>query len=198
MTKKQNSIPNSRRRPQVPQIMAAAVEMHLAGHLGRTLRSASSEYNCMGMVFASRRTCIDVDQLEWILEEDGYKPVAPDAVCRGDLLVYRSAEGPAHVGVVWRHEPDVRRAVWRTEILESVGSRRRVFPRGRGRRAPVGHSASVLDRSPAIDHMNAKELCERLEATDTAAQLNVVSGWRQFVRALTQLQEFKALATEGR
>jgi len=74
------------------------------------------------MVFASRRTWVDVDLVYWILEEDGYRPIKPEAVCPGDLLVYNDPEGPTHIGVVWQHEPDVERATWRTDILSQWGA----------------------------------------------------------------------------
>ena len=62
----------------------------------------SNTYNCMGMIFASRRTWIQPEHLEMILEEDGYRQLDhPDELEQGDLVVYRDNGGNAtHIGVV--------------------------------------------------------------------------------------------------
>jgi hypothetical protein len=120
MTKKRSLIPNALRQPRPPAAMREAKAMYLTDE--RQLRSLSSEYNCMGLVFASRRTCIDVGIVDWILREDDYKLVSIDKVRRGDLLVYRNADGPSHVAIVWTHDPDVARAEWRTTVLSQWGA----------------------------------------------------------------------------
>ena len=99
--------------------MAAAVKMH--ERADRKLRSAGSDYNCMGLVFACRRTVIDVENLPWILKDDGYKPIEPRAVVPGDLLVYDWEGAPTHVGIVWEHEPLPEDATWKTRILSQWG-----------------------------------------------------------------------------
>lgn len=69
-------------------------------------RSSSGRYNCMGMVFAARRTAIDIDQLDMILRDDEYRPVSSlDLAKEGDVVVY--GQGPGirrHVGIVLRTE----------------------------------------------------------------------------------------------
>lgn len=69
------------------------------------LRSLTSEYNCFGMVFASRRTWIaDGDVVEkTIFPDEGFSKVAAlQEVKVGDVVVYRKTEnGPIeHVGLV--------------------------------------------------------------------------------------------------
>lgn len=96
--------------------------MHTSEHRQIRLRSLASEYNCMGMVFASRRTSIDVEHMERILQDDGYRRIAPEFVMLGDLIVYRDQHGVAqHVGLVCKHDPDVARAGWNTEVLSQWG-----------------------------------------------------------------------------
>jgi len=37
-----------------------------------SVRSLDSSYNCMGMIFAARRTVLDTDVLHYIIDDDGY------------------------------------------------------------------------------------------------------------------------------
>ena len=121
-TCKGRPIKNTRRLPLIPAIMKAAAEMHTASHSSAKLRSLSSEYNCMGMVFASRRAEIDVGELPTILQDDEYIEVAPNKVERGDVLVYKDAAlNPTHVGIVYSHSPNVCKANWDTTVLSQWG-----------------------------------------------------------------------------
>lgn len=54
------------------------------------LRSiATTRYNCHGLTFGSRRTCIDDPKsIAQILSDDGYKHVAREAVLPGDIVLY--------------------------------------------------------------------------------------------------------------
>ena len=55
--------------------LKAANEITARNNPAAELRAVCSEYNCMGLVFASRRTTIEIDQLRFILQEDGYIPL---------------------------------------------------------------------------------------------------------------------------
>jgi hypothetical protein len=58
------------------------------GHDGRTLRSLTARYNCIGMAFANRRTCIEPEEVALILHEDDYIDVQrPADVMPGDLVI---------------------------------------------------------------------------------------------------------------
>lgn len=59
-------------------------------------------YNCHGLVFASRRTCItEPTAISRILADDGYVEIQDTEVLAGDIIVYYSAEGdPEHSAVV--------------------------------------------------------------------------------------------------
>ena len=70
------------------------------------LRSLSTyPYNCVGMVFASRRAWIDPKHVYRILNEDGYRKISLDEVKQGDVVLYKyqiNDDEPTHVAlVVW-------------------------------------------------------------------------------------------------
>jgi hypothetical protein len=69
-----------------------------------TCRSLTAMYNCVGLVFASRRTVVDCKHLELILQDDGYRPVTREKIVEGDVVVYHRANEPQHVGIVFRLE----------------------------------------------------------------------------------------------
>ena len=101
-TRKNTSIPNTRRKPQAPVSMQAAQAMVLGEHPSAKVRSLSSVYNCMGMVFASRRTWVEPDYLQMILEDDEYRPIDRNELHRGDVVVYRNNHDEiSHVGIVY-------------------------------------------------------------------------------------------------
>lgn len=76
------------------------------------LRSATQVYNCFGLVFASRRTCVnyeDDSSIQRILVDDEYRHINVVECRVGDVVVYRNDEGEiTHVGLV-AAEPSVGR-----------------------------------------------------------------------------------------
>jgi hypothetical protein len=66
--------------------------------------SASTVYNCHGLVFAARRTSIvDDEDVNAILEDDGYHPLPwdPDRWLPGDIVLYRDKVGRiVHSGII--------------------------------------------------------------------------------------------------
>jgi hypothetical protein len=120
-TRKGNYIRNERLREASPEILRSMLEMD-RGFTSARLRSATQTYNCMGMVFAARRTAIASDLLDWILEEDGYSLVNNDhEVEIGDLVVYRNGGHPEHVGVVVGIEQDILRGSIEFDIMSKWG-----------------------------------------------------------------------------
>lgn len=101
-TKRGRQIPNDRPLEQNPARLRAARDMVLNAHGSARLRSLTGVYNCVGMVFASRRTSIEPDELQAILEDDEDRRLSSDAeLVVGDLVVYRDSVGsPVHVGLV--------------------------------------------------------------------------------------------------
>lgn len=58
-------------------------------------------YNCVGLVFASRRAFIDPEHIPKILSDDGYIKVQRSSVNVGDIVVYTNDENePIHIGVI--------------------------------------------------------------------------------------------------
>jgi hypothetical protein len=66
-------------------------------------RSLDSTYNCMGLVFGSRRTAIDIDELVPILEDDGYREIGDlRSLEFGDVVAYGDDGSLSHVGLIWK------------------------------------------------------------------------------------------------
>lgn len=58
-------------------------------------------FNCHGLSFASRRTCIsDKSAISQIIKDDGYQQVAPHDVLPGDVILYFVDGGAEHSGIV--------------------------------------------------------------------------------------------------
>ena len=65
-------------------------------------------YNCVGMIFSSRRAWIEIDFIHDILWRDGYSEIPKDHLDVGDVVIY-FREKPEHVGLVTfvpRHKSD--------------------------------------------------------------------------------------------
>lgn len=97
-------IPNVRSPERHPESLRAAISLWGARHPNAELRSISATYNCMGMVFGTRRTCIDVDSLDLVLREDSYQRLdSLNSAKVGDIVVYQNTRGVrTHVGFIIR------------------------------------------------------------------------------------------------
>ncbi len=94
-------IRNKRRIEWPAEKTRAAVTWDREGHPNATLRSSTAVYNCMGLVFASRRTWVFVDQLEIIIKDDGFVKLSNiNEVNTGDIVLYKHNGEVAHVGIV--------------------------------------------------------------------------------------------------
>jgi hypothetical protein len=84
----------------------------------------------MGMVFAARRTAIDPERFQMIVDDDGYRRI-PDVseLKAGDVAVYRNSRTleVIHVGVVIAHEPNILKAEFETTVLSQFGSNGEYF-----------------------------------------------------------------------
>lgn len=109
-------IPNEQRTEAAPERMQAAMQIVTANHPTASLRSLRSTYDCMGMVFANRRTWVDIEHLETFLIDDGYRQISDNELKEGDLVVYRDESyEPTHVGIVQHlspYKPDQSRDVY--------------------------------------------------------------------------------------
>jgi hypothetical protein len=74
----------------------------LAGQHDAQIRAeATGRYNCHGLTFGARRTCIDdVSSIQRILTDDGYRLVPPMDVMAGDIVVYYDDGVVTHSGIV--------------------------------------------------------------------------------------------------
>ena len=122
-TRKRNLIPNEQRLESAPESMNAAKAFVLQDHPDAHARSLSSVYNCMGLVFASRRTWVDPEHLPMILADDDYRQVPDEGNLQpGDVVVYRDGDGQvSHVGIVDRVRTNVTQAVWEVFVLSQWG-----------------------------------------------------------------------------
>ena len=70
------------------------------------LRSVLQGYDCMGLVFATRRTMVGTDQLTMILTEDEYHQIDATDLYFGDVVIYKYPQEreAAHVGLVSHFE----------------------------------------------------------------------------------------------
>jgi hypothetical protein len=110
-TKKGRWINNTRRLERAPEALREAARQIRDKFPALQLRSLSATYNCFGMVFACRRTCVlDHNEVLKILHDDEYVEVkSREAVEVGDIVLYRQQrEGEIkHVGIVVEKRPAV-------------------------------------------------------------------------------------------
>ena len=57
-------------------------------------------YNCVGMIFASRRAWIEIDYIYDLLRADGYNIIHQNDVKVGDVVLYKKVNDPLHVALV--------------------------------------------------------------------------------------------------
>lgn len=97
-TKKGTPIPNERGPKLSPVQLEAARDMLLNNHSDWVPRALDSTYNCLGLVFAARRTWIEPEQFALIREDDGYRALEDDEIkMPGDVVVYSRGAEVAHV-----------------------------------------------------------------------------------------------------
>ena len=88
--------PHVRRRTNV---LLGAMEKKDKKVLG--VRSVSPHmYNCVGMIFSSRRAWIHIDEIYDILTHDGYNEIRFNRIEVGDVVVYTEKRNPEHVGLI--------------------------------------------------------------------------------------------------
>lgn len=80
---------------------ALVKEMNASGKTNLRIRSVSDyPYNCVGMVFCSRRASVDIEHIYDILTQDGYTEIRKDELIPGDLVLYTYQKEPSHIGMV--------------------------------------------------------------------------------------------------
>lgn len=125
-TKKRTRITNDQRMEKPAVALKAARDLFKKKEGSKLkFRSISNTYNCMGLVWASRRTNIyDFNQLEKILHDDEYDEVKKiEEVMVGDILVYYDRHDiPNHIGIVVVHTPKLMSSNYDTWIMSKWGS----------------------------------------------------------------------------
>jgi hypothetical protein len=123
-TSKGTRIRNWQRGEQPEEALRDAARFATEGHEGRRLRSLTARYNCIGMVFANRRTCIEPDEVPMILRDDEYVEVPrPADVMPGDLVIYeKEADEVSHVAVVVSNDPNLADGGSVIRVLSQWGS----------------------------------------------------------------------------
>lgn len=74
----------------------------VAQYEARLRTKATGRYNCHGLTFGARRTCIDdASSISKILADDGYQLVENTGVMPGDVVLYYDYDGTvSHSGIV--------------------------------------------------------------------------------------------------
>lgn len=123
-TKKGTWIRNQRRAEIAPAALAASKELFGRRFPKAKLRSLTATYNCVGLVFACRRTCIEPEELSLILNEDAYHKVSDMRdVMPGDIVLYRDRSGEiVHVGIILNKSADLNRGDFTFEVLSKWGA----------------------------------------------------------------------------
>lgn len=124
-TKRRRHILNAQRLEQtLERLQASKTELERIFPEAQ-LRSVTGTYNCMGMVFASRRTWVETNKevLNLILKDDAYRKVEEiKSISVGDIVVYRSDDGdPQHVGIVIERVPELAIGNFKIKILSKWG-----------------------------------------------------------------------------
>lgn len=123
-TRQGNHIRNERRMERAPAQQRASIELWRRERPEAKLRSITAIYNCMGLIFASRRTHIDIDHLRMIFTEDGYRQsFEVYEVQVGDIVVYaRNRHEYQHVGIVSSIELDIPNGFRDITVMSKWGS----------------------------------------------------------------------------
>jgi hypothetical protein len=107
-----------------PERLRSAEQLWATARPEARLRSLSSTYNCVGLVFASRRTWVDPQTLPLILGDDGYRQLPPAVRPEpGDVVIYRTTSGRVeHIGTILASEPVVETSEWRVTVISQWGA----------------------------------------------------------------------------
>ena len=122
-TRAGNFIANERNPPLRRERMLEALELHRRDHPDAMVRSLVSTHNCMGLLFASRRTLVDMEQWDLIQADDGYRKLdESEAPMPGDVVLYRDRHHrPSHVAQIIRVDLDIARAEHHVEVVSQWG-----------------------------------------------------------------------------
>jgi len=122
-TKRGNHIPNEQRVEWSPGRLKSTVDFLSTSFPDIKLRSVTVTYNCLGMVFAARRTCVDAEYLDMILREDGYQKLSDVYALKiGDVVVYKKNGSTTHVAVVTNISCLLQQVSTEVEVVSKWGA----------------------------------------------------------------------------
>lgn len=198
-TRKKGKIPNQMRPELPPVVREASLQMWKEKKPNARFRCFTGTYNCIGMVVASRRTWVDTEELLRILDEDGYRKLATEAeVDFGDVVVYRDTAGRvSHAAIVTRKKCYDPENPGDTLVVLSKWVKRANTSMTFRRASSAREARRILDRPKGVATMKP-ELFFAIEHPRLSAQVNVASGYHQFIRALAELPEVRQLQAHSR
>ena len=122
-TRRTHHINNEMRPEAIPEALEQAIQHIKKLNPNAILRSASNTYNCVGMVFATRRTWVDPEHISIFLNDDGYRRLENiNQTELGDVVVYRDNSGEiVHVGIIIEKRVDFSNAETRYKVLSKWG-----------------------------------------------------------------------------
>jgi hypothetical protein len=102
-TRKGQRIPNERAPERLREAYLEADRIHRHSFSRIKLNSLGGAYNCVGLVFASRRTWIEPMYVSMILKDDGYFKITEAESRMGDVIIYKDKDDlgeVVHVGLI--------------------------------------------------------------------------------------------------
>lgn len=123
-TRTKRPIPNEMRPERNPVSLKAAIEEWEKLCPEAELRSITNVYNCMGLLFASRRTNIYPEHVFDILNDDEYRKILDIRdISIGDIVIYRDTDSydVTHVATVISKQALIKTATWDVKVLSKWG-----------------------------------------------------------------------------
>ncbi|MFW9940465.1 MAG: NlpC/P60 family protein [Candidatus Thorarchaeota archaeon] len=121
-TRTGNFIPNERRHEYPPAKLQESIKMFAETNPKAILRSVTAVYNCIGLVFSSRRTWIDTQYVRKILYEDSYRQIANlSEINVGDLVIYTKDKQINHIGIIIKIEKNIMHASFKYTVMSKWG-----------------------------------------------------------------------------
>jgi hypothetical protein len=122
-TRRTRHVKNEMRLEAPRELLRIDLEKCRSLHPFAEMRSVTNRYNCVGMVFATRRTWVEPEYVPLFLNDDDYRrlPSLQEAEI-GDIVVYKTESGEiAHVGIVAIRDQNVATGTTTFKILSKWG-----------------------------------------------------------------------------
>jgi hypothetical protein len=122
-TRKTQHVKNEIRAEYPPDQLRNDLDMIRRDFPQAEIRSVTATYNCVGMVFACRRTCIEPEEIETFLRDDEYMQLSTlNEAQIGDIVIYRDTHNiRQHIGIVCTRIENLISATVQFKILSKWG-----------------------------------------------------------------------------